>query len=421
LYNIFFIPFLWFGFYVAALFNPKIRRGIEGRKNLFVHLERSLAYSQNKGKRIWIHSSSLGEFEQAKPIIAQLKKNAPSLCVIASFFSPSGFENAKLDGLVDVKTYLPFDSTANAKRFLEIVRPDVALFMSYDLWSNHIWQLRENNIPIVVANVRLRMSFFLKRMYYRMMFSNVQYLFTVSDSEQENIRSLGITNAVIETIGESRFDQVVQRANEAKEKQLLAKNVIEGKQVFVIGSSWEEDERVFIPALFQLSTEHKNLLTIFVPHEPTEKTLIRIESQLSEKNSSIRFSQMKNYNNEQIILVDSIGVLLSLYQYADIAFVGGSFKEKVHNVLEPAVFGIPVLVGPKFQNSNEAIALQQLGGIISVNDEQELFLTLKKIFTNEILKNDIGRICKAFVEQHRGATEKIVKHVEEILKLRIVD
>jgi 3-deoxy-D-manno-octulosonic-acid transferase len=417
-YNILFIPLLWFGFHVAAFFDSKVKSGIDGRKNLFAHLERSLAYSQSKGKRIWIHSSSLGEFEQAKPIIAELKKNNALLCIIASFFSPSGFENAKFDRNVDVKTYLPFDSQANAKQFLEITKPDLALFMSYDLWSNHIWELRKRNVPIAVANVRLRMNSLLKRMFYRMMLNETQFLFTTSENEIENIRTLGIANAKIENIGETRFDQVWKRAEEAKTKQLLVNDVVSGTNVFFIGSSWDEDERVLIPAIVKFASEDKSFITILTPHEPTEKTLARIESQLNGKISSIRFSQIQNYNNEQIILIDSIGVLLSMYQYASVAFVGGSFKEKVHNVLEPAVFGIPVIVGPKFQNSNEAIALIERGGIICVNNEEELFLQLKKIFSDVKYKNDIGAICKSFVEQHRGATEKIVKRIKEILKLQ---
>ena len=323
---------LWFVFHVVSWFNPKVKRGIDGRKKLFENLELQLSLFLKERKRILIHSSSLGEFEQAKPIIAELKKKFPNVIIVASFFSPSGFENAKLDGVVDVKTYLPFDSVFKAKKFIEIVQPQLVMFMSYDLWSNHIWQMRKRNIPIVVANVRLRMNSFFKRIYYRMMLNEVQYIFAVSEIESEKIRSLNISKPHIETIGETRFDQVWKRAEESKQKQLLSTNILEGKKVFIIGSSWEEDERVLIPVVSQLSIQEEKFLTIFVPHEPSETTLHRIESQLQQ--ATIRFSQIERYDSKKIILVDSIGVLFSLYQYAHVAFVGGSFKQNVHNVLE---------------------------------------------------------------------------------------
>ena len=407
---------LWFVFHVVSWFNPKVKRGIDGRKKLFENLELQLSLFLKERKRILIHSSSLGEFEQAKPIIAELKKKFPNVIIVASFFSPSGFENAKLDGVVDVKTYLPFDSVFKAKKFIEIVQPQLVMFMSYDLWSNHIWQMRKRNIPIVVANVRLRMNSFFKRIYYRMMLNEVQYIFAVSEIESEKIRSLNISKPHIETIGETRFDQVWKRAEESKQKQLLSTNILEGKKVFIIGSSWEEDERVLIPAVTRLSSQEENLLTIFVPHEPSETTLQCIESQL--QHSTIRFSQVEQYNNEKIIMVDSVGVLFSLYQYAHVAFVGGSFKQNVHNVLEPAMFGIPILIGPYFENSPEAIELKTLQGIFSVSNETEMFDELTKFFTDEKLRRQHGNIAKQFVENHCGATEKVVKFIATILNTK---
>ncbi len=362
---------------------------------------------------MWFHSSSMGEFEQAKPIIAALRERYADIDIIVTFFSPSGYEHSRSYRLASLISYLPFDSAANARRFLDLVRPDVAVMVRYDIWPNHVWELHRRNIPILIANATLRTSSsrFLPvlRNFHHYLYNDLTAIFTVSQQDAETFRQFNLSHPRIEVIGETRYDQVWQRSLEARTKHLIPQDLLRRRKVFVVGSSWDEDEAVVLPAFRKIAQHDSGALMILVPHEPTIETLERLEIQLNGSLRSIRFSELNDYSNENVILVDSIGVLMALYQYAHVAYVGGSFKQGIHNVLEPAAYGVPVLFGPKHENSREAILLTQRGGAFVVQNSDDCFQRLRTLWNNKEARARAGRASLALVQENTGATERFIK------------
>lgn len=418
IYNALFIPGLWILLRIGSLVNSKIRRGLSGRAHLFEELERS-SLELKASRRIWFHSSSMGEFEQAKPIIAALREKHTDLDIVVSFFSPSGYDHSRNYKLADLITYIPFDSIANARRFLDLIRPTIAVMVRYDIWPNHVWELNKRKIPTFIANATLRrdsvrLKFPIKS-FHEELYQQLTSILTVSKTDEDSFGQLGLKHPKVQTIGETRYDQVWQRSVEARKKHLIPEHVLKRKHVVVVGSSWDEDEDVVLPTFRRIAQYDANALMILVPHEPTLETLERIELQLNDHQRSIRFSDLNDYSGEQVILVDSIGILTTLYQYADVAYVGGSFRQGVHNVLEPAVYGIPVVYGPKHQNSQEAFELARRGGGFVVHDQQDCYRTLRLLLSNKKENSRAGSISLKLVKENIGATERFVKHLEQYL------
>jgi 3-deoxy-D-manno-octulosonic-acid transferase len=335
--------------------------------------------------------------------------------IIITFFSPSGYRNSLKYPFADIISYIPIDTPILTERFLNYVRPNIAIFMRYDIWPNMIWKLDKKKIPYFIVDATMRSQ--TKRKlplifdFHKSLFSNITGVLTVSEDDAANFKDFGIDDSKIEIIGDTRFDRVFTKSIDAKSKKLFKDNFFDGKKVFVLGSSWESDEDVMLPALMKLMEYDQSVITIIVPHEPTIPHLERIENTLFNYYSSIRFSFMNNYNNERVIIIDSIGILLTLYTYADAAYVGGSFKQGIHNVLEPAVYGIPVLFGPKIENSREANILVALGGARVILNKSEAYRALRKLFTDDEYRAGMGKICAEFVKQNIGATDKILKKI----------
>jgi len=423
-YNWLFIPSFWFVLHVTAPFKSKVRRGIQGRKGLFEQLERDVQ-KLTSTRRVWFHSSSMGEFEQAKPIIAALRKKYHDLNIIVTFFSPSGYDHSKNYKFADIITYIPFDTPINACRFLDLLQPTAVVFVRYDVWPNHLWELTERHIPAFIANATMRTSsarfFPLMKSFHRMLFDNFESILTVSTKDVEAFSRFGLTHPTVQAIGETRYDQVWQRSTEAKKKHLIPPAVLKGKNVLVAGSTWPEDEEVLLPAIKKLLEYDSNVLIILVPHEPTEEALETIERQLNSKTTFIRFSLMNDYSHEQVILVDSIGILMALYQYADVAYIGGSFRQGIHNVLEPAVYGIPVFFGPRYTNSQEAQELLRLGGAFVIHDQQECYRTIRTLLRGRKEDTDgrsarrAGQVSLKLVKENVGATKRFIEHLSKVL------
>jgi 3-deoxy-D-manno-octulosonic-acid transferase len=414
LYNGAAIPLFWMTFKLLGLFNAKVRRGIRARRELFTSLAEQMSTLAG-GQRFWFHSSSLGEFEQAKPIIAELKRRDPGLKIIVTFFSPSGYEHSRNYHLADVISYIPFDTHANARRFLDLIRPDAAIMVRYDVWPNHIWELHRRGIPTFIANATMRRQTSRRipfvRAFHRRVYELIDCILTVSRTDTEAFGLFNLHHPVIEAIGDTRFDQVRIRSAEAKKKHIIPSPIIEGKHVIVAGSSWPEDEDVLIPAFTRLQKTFPHLLLIIVPHEPTIEHIEDLEAHLSDVTSTIRFSGLNEYRGERVIIVDSVGILLPLYAYAHIAYVGGSFKQGIHNVLEAAVFGIPVLFGPRHTNSSEPLQLVDHGGAFVVNDVTELHRTITNLLENPVARNNSGLRAADFVERNVGATERFLQYL----------
>lgn len=413
-YNLLIIPFLWIGIHLLAPFNSKIRRGLRGRKDALARMEERLRNLPDE-KRLLVHASSMGEFEQAKPIIEAAKERIPDLVVIASFFSPSGYENNLRYPSADYITYLPFDSRRKVRKFLDVAKPTLIAFIRYDLWPNLIWQASKKGIPIVLTNATLKKRsarrYPILRSFHHAMFGLLRAILTVSKEDEQNFSIFHLTEPHLTTIGDTRYDRVRGKTNTARQKKILPEHITAGKCIFVAGSTWIEDEDIVLPAILKLQQHIPNNIAIIVPHEPTIEHLEQLEYQLRGKTATIRLSLLHEYSGESIIIVDTIGILLSLYSYAHVAFVGGGFKSNVHNVLEPAVYGIPVLYGPKIENSQEAALLAEAGGGCIVQKKTDLYRSLRQFFSDERVRLDVGATASDFVHQRTGTTERILEHI----------
>ncbi len=411
-YNLIILPLLTLIFYLWGFFNSKIKDGIKGRKNLFDNLKNQIKKIDGTKTTVWFHSSSLGEFEQAKPIIEKLKHNLKANIVV-SFFSPSGYNNSVNYPYADVITYIPLDTVKNSQKFIKLIQPDKMIFMQYDYWPNMIWELKKQKIPVYIIDAKMdkqstRKLFFIKQ-FHISLFSNFTKILTISEDDRKSFMDFNMEKNKIITIGDTRFDRVYSKSKKAKEKNLLSHNITYNKKIIVLGSTWSEDEKIIIPPLKKILIEIPEILIIFAPHEPKEEKIRELEHRFH--NQTIRFSNISNYNNEKIILIDSVGILSTLYYYAHIAFVGGSFKQKIHNVLEPAVYGIPVLFGPKYRNSKEAMELIEEGCGIEIKNENNMYFTVKKLLNNETKRKHIGKISENYIKQNIGVTDKIITEI----------
>ena len=401
-----------------ALFDEKVRRGVEGRKYLFPIIEKYYPTTNPLRKRILIHVSSFGELEQAKPVIAKLKEKYPNIHIHLTFFSPSGYDNT-VDSykLPDIITYLPFDSGAQVNWFLDITKPDLVLFVRYDLWHNFVHEIHDRNIRMMLFSATFDVSIgkslpFINSLY-RKTYSFLNTICTISESDKNAIEKFAIHAKKISVVGDTRCDQVIARRQSIEEQneQLLPDTVLEkikseDLKVLVAGSTWENDEKVIIPILKKAISGGEKLLVIIAPHEVHKS---RVDSLLNEfGEEAIALSVIDKYKGEKIIIVDSIGKLFSLYQNASFAYVGGGFSSGVHNVLEPAVWSVPSIVGPNHKRSKEIAALVGLGGAIEIQDIQEFEDAFANWFVSDMARTVASLTAKNFVYSSQGATEKII-------------
>lgn len=417
-YNITVVPFLYTFIRFAGLFNKKVVTGLKGRKRLFEELILNAAGTDKSKKLIWFHSSSLGEFEQAKPIIKNLKDDK-SINILVTFFSPSGYENSKKYPYADLISYIPFDTYSNAVRFIQIARPDLAVMMRYDIWPNHIWAMKKFNIPCFIVDATMKKNSSRKwpfiKSFHKRLYQDITRVLAVSDEDVKGFKSFGCGDDEVKAVGDTRFDRVYQRSRTAAERNLIKPEIINGKKVLVAGSTWEADEDIILPAFMKMSKYDKDAILIIAPHEPTILHIEKLENDFAGKLDTIRFSFLNNYKNERVIIIDSIGILLTLYMYASVAYVGGSFKQGIHNVLEAAVYGIPVLFGPKIDNSQETQRLLKRGGGVMIKTKQEAYRNMRILFTDDDLRKTKGSISYNYVQENLGATEKIIKEIYDII------
>jgi 3-deoxy-D-manno-octulosonic-acid transferase len=417
-YNILFLPFLYITLRILALFNKKTRRGIKGRLRVFEELIVNSAFLSKSKKMIWFHSSSLGEFEQAKPIIEELKKDN-NINILVTFFSPSGYENSRKYPFADIVSYIPFDTSSNAEKFINIVRPDLVVIMRYDIWPNHIWQIKKKKIQSFLVDATMKedspRKLPLIKKFHEQLFTNLTRILTVSEEDAKGFRDFGCTKEQVTSVGDTRFDRVYQKSINARDLKLLREDIIKNKKILVAGSTWDADQEVILPAFITLAKYDSKVMLIIAPHEPTILNIENIEHEFAGKLKTIRFSHLVNYAEERVIIVDSIGILLTLYTYGDAAFIGGSFKQNIHNVLEAAVYGIPVLFGPKIENSQESKKLLELGGAMLIKNKREAYRRMRTLFSSSELRKSMGDISYNYVNSNLGATEKIIKEIYTVL------
>jgi len=425
LYNFLVIPVLYCLFHIGYYFNDKIKQGIKGRKKLLRGLKNDLEAFTDKHPRFWIHCSSMGEFEQSKPLIRKLKKEFPRGFVIVSFFSPSAFEHIKGYNESDYNCYLPFDSKRRAAHFISEINPDIALIVRHDLWPNYLYELNRRNIPTILINSTIHRNkgyeiFY--QIFERVLYHNFTAIFTISEETKKYFIDKNIYNGPIKYMGDTRYDQVIYRAsNSSRIVRPLEKN-INSRKVIIAGSTWPDDEQVIIDAVKRIKNEGMKIWLILIPHEPNKESLQNIRLKAKEyKLSYTKFSELnaqKPENNKtDLLIVDKVGVLAALYALGDICFVGGAFGPGIHNVLEPAAHGKIIIFGPKNSNSFEAQQLKDKGVAFEVNNADELYSLLTSILNKtEKLKN-LGKKAKQIVSENVGTSDRIVEQLKHMYNL----
>ncbi|WP_125722757.1 3-deoxy-D-manno-octulosonic acid transferase [Flavobacterium ustbae] len=391
---------------IIALFSPKIKLFVEGRKNVFNTLEEKI---KPEDKTIWFHSASLGEYEQGLPVIEKIKEKYPSHKIIVSFFSPSGYEVRKNNTVADVTVYLPLDTKSNAKKFIKIVHPEKAFFIKYEFWLNYLKELENQKLPtyLISGIFRDKQTFF--KWYggfYRKALNAFTYFFVQNEKSKQKIESLGFKNVIVS--GDTRFDRVnaiLERDNRLD----YIENFKNNQPTIVIGSSWPKDE-VLIAEYINQAPE--NVKFIIAPHNIKADQISNLKSLITK--STILFSEKENkdlsYYN--VFIIDTIGILTKIYSYGTIAYVGGGFGNPgIHNILEPATFGIPIVIGPNYSNFAEAIALVEIGGCIPITTSKELKDILDRLLNDKNFLEEKSKICRSFIQDNKGATETIIKLV----------
>ena len=287
--------------------------------------------------------------------------------------------------------------------------------MRYDIWPNHVWAMKKFNIPSFIVDATMKSNssrklIFIKN-FHKILYKNITRILTVSETDSNGFRTFGCRDKQLQVVGDTRFDRVYQRSLSAKERNLIKEDFLKNKKIFVAGSTWEADEDVILPAFLKLTKYEKDIILIIAPHEPTLIHLEKIENEFAGRLSTIRFSFMNSYKGERVIIIDSIGILLTLYTYAHTAYIGGSFKQGIHNVLEAAVYGIPVMFGPKIENSQESQQLLNRGGAILVKNRNDAYRQLRKLFSDENIRKSKGKISYDYVQENLGASNKIIKEI----------
>lgn len=405
-YNIFLFLFKA-GIGVAALFNPKAKKWVAGRKNIFPRLESALAGQE---KVIWMHCASLGEFEQGRPLLEKLRTQYPGYKFLLTFFSPSGYEVRKDYKGADWIFYLPMDGAKNAKRFLEIVNPSLVIFVKYEFWYYYLKKIRYRNMPLLLVSALFwkEMSFF--KWYgalQRKMLSRFDHLFVQDDISKALIDAIG-QSGITSISGDTRFDRVITIAENAQPIPLIEKFTA-GHQTIIAGSTWPDDEMLLKKTLE--TTTDPSLKLIIAPHEINEKHLQSIKELFP---GCVFYSELTEENSTAAILViDNIGLLSRLYYYAWITYIGGGFGKGIHNTLEAAVYGKPVLFGPVFHKFKEATGLIQAGGAITITNAEEAGKIVEKLLNDP--KEYTGRAESSgkYVYARRGATDIIIRYIQE--------
>ena len=394
---------------MVAVFSPKIKLFVEGRKIVFTVLEEKIKLSD---KTIWFHAASLGEFEQGLPVIEKIKEKFPSHKIVVTFFSPSGYEVRKNNKIADVTVYLPLDTKDNAQKFLKLVHPSMAFFIKYEFWPNYLNALKKQEIPTYAVSGIFRNDQLFFKWYggfYRKALSTFDYFFVQNESSKKLLQSIGFQN--IKISGDTRFDRVSKILNQDNTLDFIA-DFKNNATTIVIGSSWPKDESQLIDFI---NSNPFQVKFIIAPHNIKDTQIEDLKKIITK--SVVLFSEMTKRDlplqEYDVFIIDTIGLLNKIYSYADIAYVGGGFGTSgLHNILEPATFGIPILIGPNFEKFSEAVALVNLGGCISVNSKSALEEQLAFLIQNEDERFEKGHICSTFVEMNKGATHIILQHLE---------
>ena len=395
---------------IVALFSPKMKLFVDGRKSVFQTLDNKI---QSSDKTIWFHAASLGEYEQGLPVIEAIKQQFPNHKIVVTFFSPSGYEVRKNNTVADVTVYLPLDTISNAKKFISLVHPEMAFFIKYEYWPNYLNELKKQQIKTYLISGILRENQAFFKWYggfYRSALKTFDYFFVQNESSKNLLQSIGFNN--VKVSGDTRFDRVVSILERDNSLDFI-EQFKDNKTTIVIGSSWPKDESLLVNYINQSSDDVK---FIIAPHNIKQEQISNLKNQIQKK--TILFSEnvetrlipsIQEYN---VFIIDTIGILTKIYSYADIAYVGGGLGTSgLHNILEPATFGVPVVIGPNYSHFAEATALVNMEGCISIQNQSQLNEAFDLLLHNDDERLEKGHICSTFVQMNKGATQTIMNHI----------
>ena len=418
IYNIV-IYFVLLGIAIASLFNEKVRKMWRGECEAFKILKQKV---DPNAKYIWFHAASLGEFEQGRPLMEQIRKDYPQYKILLTFYSPSGYEVRKNYEGADIICYMPVDTRLNAIRFLRLVRPVMAFFIKYEFWSNFLHILKHRNIPTYsVSSIFREDQVFFK--WYGRSYAGVLKCFTRFFVQNEESKRLleGIGITAVDVVGDTRFDRVLQIKEAAKQLPICEafRTGVASSQsadvphhdfkVFVAGSSWPPDENIFIPFF----NEHKDWRLLIAPHVIAEEHLKLILSLIKDK-KVVRYTQTtpEEAAEADVLIIDCFGLLSSMYNYGDVAYIGGGFGVGIHNTLEAAVWNMPVIFGPNNKKFQEAQGLLKSGGGFEINTYEDFSGLMSSLMNDETVQKQAGDKAGAFVASLSGATDKVLAKVE---------
>ena len=402
-----------FGIYIYILFvrlaaffgHKKAKKMLVGHREIFPTLQEKLKPGADY---VWFHASSLGEFEQGRPMIEKMRAEHPEYRVVLTFFSPSGYIPAKNYQQADVVCYLPFDRKHNVKRFLDLVQPKMAFFIKYEFWLNYLLELKKRSVPAYsVSSIFRKEQVFFKSWggRYRLALHCLTHLFVQNTESKALLKSVGIEDVTV--VGDTRFDRVAKILEQARQLPLVDAFVEDGRKVFVVGSSWGNDEAVYMPFF----NAHKEWKLIIASHEVNDGRIASIMSQY--EGTCVRYSKatMDEVRNADCLIVDCYGLLSSIYRYGTIAFVGGGFGVGIHNVLEAAVYGIPVFFGPNNRKFQEAQLLKACGGGHEVIATCDFAEKMDAFTADSVLLEKSGKAAGDLVSTNAGATASIFRYL----------
>lgn len=393
---------------LLALFNSKLKQGVDGRKETFKVLKSSIT---TKDKTFWFHCASLGEYEQGLPVFEHFVKRHPHFKVVLSFFSPSGYEVRKNSKIADVVVYLPLDTKKNAKRFLDIVKPNYTIFVKYEIWPNFLLELKKRNHKAILISAVFRKNQAFFRGYGSFMkkaLFSFDHIFTQNEDSKILLESINHKNVSVS--GDTRFDRVSNQLKIDNSVNFIEK-FKQDSLCIVFGSTWPEDDKLYMDYINQL--DFKDIKVVIAPHNIKSGYIQSLKSQIKSK--SICFSELSNekkLSSYNVFILDTIGYLSKVYSYADIVYVGGAAGTTgLHNILEPAVFGSPIIIGKNYNKFPEAKALIELDGVTSVSNSNEFKSKLDALISNSSLREKQGQINKNYVEKNKGAVIQILDYI----------
>lgn len=386
---------------IAGSWNPKARKMLQGQEHAIDYLKSNL---DADGGYIWIHTASLGEFEQGRPLIEKIKGANADTKILLTFFSPSGYEVRKGYDKVDAVCYLPMDTPMRVKVFLEVVKPRMAIFVKYEFWGNYLSELHRRKVPTYIISTIFRPNQIFFKPWgamFRKMLACFTHLYVQNDESRQLLHGIGVDNVTVS--GDTRLDRVLQVKAQAKEFPAIAAMTAGDMPTLVMGSSWEPDEDIIVPYF----NSHPEMKLIIAPHEFDENRLAALMARV--KRPVARYTQLDGVDPASLhcLIIDCFGLLSSLYRYGTIAYVGGGFGAGIHNVPEAAVYGIPVIFGPKYDKFKEAVELNSCGGGFAISNPQQCHEILDKLLSDSQALIEAGTAAGNYITTHTGATHRI--------------